>query len=99
MINSVDSQLSVLLRQTQWLLDDAAHDIPAGRYHPGKRGELAIVLEHIASLIRATTSIIIEPRGTPVPIIEHSYPAPGGLPQQRAATAYPGRPSVVSEEP
>ncbi|MGH4026717.1 MAG: hypothetical protein ACRDRV_19265 [Pseudonocardiaceae bacterium] len=97
MINSVDSQLGVLLRQTQWLLDDAAHDIPAGRYHSGKRGELAIVLEHVASLIRATTSIVIEPRGTPA--IERSYPAPGGLPKQRATTAFPGRPSVVSEEP
>lgn len=99
MINSVDSQLSVLLRQTQWLLDDAAHDIPAGRYHPGKRGELAIVLEHIASLIRATTSTVIEPRGTPAAMLEHSCPGAGGLPQQRAVTAYPARPSVVSDEP
>ncbi|HEX2297155.1 MAG TPA: hypothetical protein VHH34_01320 [Pseudonocardiaceae bacterium] len=98
MINSVDRQLGVLLRQTQWLLDDAAHDIPAGRYHPGKRGELAIVLEHVASLIRATTSSVIEPRGTPTPVIERSYPAPEGLPKQRAMTAFPGRPSVVSEE-
>ena len=99
MINSIDSRLSVLLRQTQWLLDDAAHDIPAGRYHPGKRGELAIVLEHVASLIRATSSIIIEPRETPSPIDERPYPAPGGLPRQRARTAFPGRPSIVSEEP
>ena len=99
MINSVDSQLGVLLRQTQWLLDDAAHDIPAGRYHPSKRDELAIVLEHVAGLIRATTSIVIEPLGTPNPITNHPYPAPGGLPQQRARTSIPGRPSTVSEEP
>lgn len=99
MINSVDSRLGILLRQTQWLLDDAAHDIPAGRYHPSKRDELAIVLEHVAGLIRATTSIIIEPRGALSPIIEHPYPEPGGLPKQRANTSYPGRPSTVSEEP
>ncbi|MCA1673219.1 MAG: hypothetical protein LC799_13820 [Actinobacteria bacterium] len=97
MINSVDSQLGVLLRQTQWLLDDAAHDIPAGRYHPSKRDELAIVLEHVAGLIRATTSIVIEARRTPAPIVEHPYPAPGELPRQRA-TSYPGHPSPVSEE-
>ncbi|MGH3904599.1 MAG: hypothetical protein ACRDTE_10465 [Pseudonocardiaceae bacterium] len=28
-----DSQLAVLLRQTQWALDEAAHDFPAGRAH------------------------------------------------------------------
>ena len=72
MINSVDSQLGVLLRQTQWLLDDAAHDIPAGRYHPGRRGELAIVLEHVASLIRATSSIRIGPHGRSALITEPS---------------------------
>jgi hypothetical protein len=54
MNNSVDRQLGILLRQTQWLLDDAAHHIPAGRYHPSKRDELAVILEHIASLVRVT---------------------------------------------
>lgn len=56
MINPVESQLSVLLRQTQWLLDDAAYDIPAGRYHQSKRDELANVLEYVAGVVRATTS-------------------------------------------
>lgn len=55
-INPVESQLSVLLRQTQWLLDDAAHDIPAGRYHLNQRDELANVLEYVASVVRATRS-------------------------------------------
>lgn len=59
MMNPVDSQLSVLLRQTQWLLDDAAHDIPAGRYHPGKRSQLAIVLEYVADVVRATTDTVM----------------------------------------
>lgn len=54
--SSEDCRLGVLLRQTQWLLDDAAHDIPAGRYHPSKRDELAVVLEYVAGLVRATTS-------------------------------------------
>ncbi|MGH3930810.1 MAG: hypothetical protein ACRDTF_12615 [Pseudonocardiaceae bacterium] len=56
MINPIESQLSVLLRQTQWLLDDAAHDIPAGRYHLNQRDELANVLEYVAGVVRATTS-------------------------------------------
>ncbi|MGH3912707.1 MAG: hypothetical protein ACRDTC_04760 [Pseudonocardiaceae bacterium] len=64
MISSVDCQLSVLLRQTQWLLDDAAHDIPAGRYSSSKRDALAIVLEHVADLVRATkSSVMIKNRG------------------------------------
>ncbi|MGH3942917.1 MAG: hypothetical protein ACRDTG_30705 [Pseudonocardiaceae bacterium] len=53
-INPVETQLSVLLRQTQWLLDDAAHDIPAGRYHLNQRDELANVLEYVAGVVRAT---------------------------------------------
>lgn len=57
-INPVESQLSVLLRQTQWLLDDAAHDIPAGRYHPSKRDELANVLEYVAGVVRATRGTV-----------------------------------------
>lgn len=60
MINSVDRQLGVLLRQTQWLLDDAAHDIPAGRYHPNKRDELAVILEYVARLVRATKSVVVD---------------------------------------
>lgn len=99
MINSVDLQLGVLLRQTQWLLDDAAHDIPAGRYHPSQRDELAVVLEQVASLIRATAGFVIDPPGESVPIQASMHPAVGGLPRQRAATAYPGRPSPVSDEP
>lgn len=50
--STIDRQLAVLLRQTQWLLDDAAHDIPAGRYQQTKRDELAVVLEQVAALIR-----------------------------------------------
>lgn len=100
MINSVDRQLGVLLRQTQWLLDDAAHDIPAGRYHASQRDELAVVLERVANLIRATTGFVIDPRGGAVAgIRRHDYPATGGLPKQRATTAYPPRQSIVSDEP
>lgn len=99
MSNSVDRQLGVLLRQTQWLLDDAAHDIPAGRYHPSRRDELAIVLEHVAGLIRATTGFVIDPGGAPASIRATVYPAAGGLPTQRAKTAYPARPFTVSDEP
>lgn len=57
MINPVDRKLTVLLRQTQWLLDDAANDIPAGRYQSNKRDELAVLLENLAALIRATATV------------------------------------------
>lgn len=98
MINSLDRQLGVLLRQTQWLLDDAAHDIPAGRYHPSRRDELAVVLEQVAGLIRATTGFVIDPHAEPAPVRTGVYPPAGGLPKQRATTAYPAHPSTVSDE-
>ena len=49
-----DSQLAVLLRQTQWALDDAAHDFPAGRITPRRREELAGTLEALAAIVRAS---------------------------------------------
>ena len=47
-----DSQLAVLLRQAQWALDEAAHDLPAGRVSAQRRDELAGRLEALAVLLR-----------------------------------------------
>jgi hypothetical protein len=74
-INPVDRQLTVLLRQTQWLLDDAASDIPAGRYHANKRDELAVLLENLAALIRATSGVVAE----------FDSPRPARIPQRPSA--------------
>lgn len=49
-----DSQLAVVLRQTQWALDEAAHDFPAGRVTPQRREELAGTLEALAAIVRAS---------------------------------------------
>ncbi len=49
-----DFQLAVLLRQTQWALDDAAHDFPAGRGSAQRREELAGTLEALAAIVRAS---------------------------------------------
>lgn len=54
-IGVTDSQLAVLLRQTQWALDDAAHDFPAGRVSAARRAELAGTLEALAAIVRAST--------------------------------------------
>jgi hypothetical protein len=35
-VSHEDVTLAVLLRQTQWLLDDVAHDLPPGRVTPDK---------------------------------------------------------------
>ncbi|SFB50421.1 hypothetical protein SAMN05216266_114185 [Amycolatopsis marina] len=57
-----DATLAVLLRQTQWLLDDVAHDLPAGRVTPEKGAELAGLLEDLAALIRRRTrGMVIDP--------------------------------------
>lgn len=44
--------LAVLLRQAQWLLADAAHDLPTGRLATQRREELAVILERLAALVR-----------------------------------------------
>ncbi len=49
-----DSQLAVLLRQTQWALDEAAHDFPAGRVTAQRREELAATLDALAAIVRAS---------------------------------------------
>ncbi|MGH3908529.1 MAG: hypothetical protein ACRDTE_30735 [Pseudonocardiaceae bacterium] len=66
-VGITDSQLAVLLRQAQWALDDAAHDLPAGRTTPQHRVELAGRLEALALVLRAST-----PDGA-----EHSIGEPG----------------------
>lgn len=48
----------MLLRQTQWMLDDVAFDLPAGRVTPQKRTELAEILEQLAELVRAAPTVI-----------------------------------------
>lgn len=44
--------IAVFLRKAQWLLDDAAHEIPADRYSRTEATELASTLEDLAQLIR-----------------------------------------------
>lgn len=44
--------LAVLLRQTQWMLDSVAHDLPAGRLDAERREALAGMLEALAVLVR-----------------------------------------------
>lgn len=53
-VTVTDSQLAVLLRQAQWALDDAAHELPAGRTTPGRRAGLAETLEALAVVLRAS---------------------------------------------
>jgi len=52
-----DPQLAVLLRQAQWALDDAAHDVPAGRVTAQRREELAATLEALATIVRASAPV------------------------------------------
>lgn len=46
----------------QWLLDDAAHDIPAGRYSRNKQHELADLLDEASRMVRerARKSLVID---------------------------------------
>jgi hypothetical protein len=46
----------------QWLLDDVAHDIPAGRYNSSMQHELADLLDEASRMVRerAHRSLVIE---------------------------------------
>lgn len=43
--------LTVALRAAQWLLEDVAHDLPAGRVTPEKWTELDTALEFLRDLV------------------------------------------------
>jgi hypothetical protein len=45
-------ELSVVLRQTQWALDDVAYRLPSGRMSTERCEELAVILEQVAALLR-----------------------------------------------
>jgi hypothetical protein len=62
-----EGQLAVLLRQTQWLLDDLAHALPAGRVPATKRNEAADILTSVASLLRVDTPVVIDSADTTNP--------------------------------
>lgn len=47
-----DTQLAVLLRRAQWLLDDHAHKRPAGRCTAEDPEALAAVLDELAAALR-----------------------------------------------
>ena len=49
-----DCQLAVLLRQTQWSLDDAAYHCSGAGLSRRRRDELAGTLEALAAIVRAS---------------------------------------------
>lgn len=61
-MNPEDRTLVVLLLRMQWLLDDVAHDIPAGRYNSSMQHELADLLDEASRMVRerAHRSLVIE---------------------------------------
>lgn len=48
-----ERRLAVVFCQAQWLLEDAAHDVPAGRYTRHQTETLAAMLDELAGLVRA----------------------------------------------
>jgi hypothetical protein len=48
-----DRALVVVLRKTQWLLDEAAYDIPGERYRIAQHHELADMLTALSAMVRA----------------------------------------------
>ncbi len=70
-----DRALVVLLRETQWLLDDAAHDIPADRYSTQECLELANFLARLAALVRNRVEL---------PMTVDAHPGTGDMEQLAA---------------
>lgn len=55
-----ERKLAVVLVQTQLLLDELAHELPAGRVPADKRNEAADTLQGVARLLRIDTPIVID---------------------------------------
>lgn len=51
-----ETALAVLLRKGQWLLDEAAFEVGAGRYGVTERQELADALDQLAAALRDSTA-------------------------------------------
>lgn len=90
-----DAQLTVLFRQTQWALDEAAHDFPAGRVTEQRREELAASLDALALIVRASTTETPDGHRLSAP----RFPAPGGRPEPTTATGVTHRPWCAPDCP
>lgn len=55
-----DTQMALLLRQTQWMLGDLAFHLPTGGVLPENRVEAAEILEAIATFLRARPPTVID---------------------------------------
>jgi hypothetical protein len=53
------ASLAVVLRQTQWLLADAARDVPAAKLTPERAEELATILDDLATLVRRNGEAVV----------------------------------------
>lgn len=53
------ASLAVLLRQTQWMLDDVARQVAAGQLTPAKADELAGILESLAAYVRQSYGPVV----------------------------------------
>lgn len=54
------TQLAVLMRKAQWMLDDAAFSIGGGRYSSTEAAELTTALDELAQALRAELPEVIE---------------------------------------
>lgn len=55
-----NTMLAVVLRQTQWLLDELAHKLPAGQVPAVQRNEAADTLHSVAGLLRIDIPVVID---------------------------------------
>ena len=55
-----ERQLAVVLRQTQWLLNELARSLPAGQVPATQRNEAADILQSVAELLRIDIPAVID---------------------------------------
>lgn len=60
-MSSRQTQLAVLLRKCQWLLDDAAHELGGGRFSSADQQALAESLDELAGALREQVPAVVEP--------------------------------------
>ena len=54
-MSSWDTALAVLLRKSEWMLDEAAFEVGGGRFGDRPRRELATALDELSAALRKPT--------------------------------------------
>lgn len=77
MVTDEERALTVIVRHAQWVLDDLANDLPAGRVTVERRREVANALADMARMLRESADRLSIGEAGQAAIIDPEQPPPG----------------------